>query len=348
MRPCGHTHPVMNDLTKPFKRLPVALIGTGSYVPERRLTNADLEKMVDTSNEWIVERTGIEERRIAAPGETTSDMATEAGRRAMEAAGVTPEEIDLIILGTVTPDTSTPSTACYVQAKLGCRNAAAFDISAACSSFLFAMKTAVQYIGCGQAKTALIISSEKLSHIVNWEDRSTCVLFGDGSGAAVLRVGSGIEGDSAILASDIGSDGTLTDLLLVPGGGTAIPTTEENIHKKLYTLAMRGNEVFRHAVAHMRDSAVSLIERTGINPEDIALVIPHQANLRIINAVAARIGVPPERVFVNLQKYGNTSGAACAIALDEAVRSGRVKKGDIVLMVTFGAGLTWSSAAIRL
>ncbi|MCI7003893.1 MAG: beta-ketoacyl-ACP synthase 3, partial [Akkermansia muciniphila] len=212
----------MNDLTQPFKRLPVALVGTGSYVPERKLTNADLEKMVDTSNEWIVERTGIEERRIAAPDEKTSDMATKAAQRALEAAGISAEEIDLIIVGTVTPDTFTPSTACYVQANLGAVNAAAFDISAACSSFLFAMKTAVQFIGCGQAKTALIISAEKLSHIVNWEDRSTCVLFGDGAGAAVLRTGTGEPGDSAILASDIGSDGTLSDLLKVPGGGSAI------------------------------------------------------------------------------------------------------------------------------
>ena len=338
----------MNDLTKPFKRLPVALVGTGSYVPERRLTNSDLEKMVETSNEWIVARTGIEERRIAAPDEKTSDMATKAALRAMEAAGVQPEEIDLIIVGTVTPDTFTPSTACYVQANIGAKNAAAFDISAACSSFLFALKTAVQYIGCGQAKTALIISSEKLSHIVNWEDRATCVLFGDGAGAAVLRTGTGIEGDSAILASDIGSDGTLTDLLMVPGGGSAIPTTEDNIHEKLYTLAMRGNEVFRHAVAHMKDSALSLIHRPGIKPEEVNVVIPHPANLRIINAVAERLGIPVDRVFINLQKYGNTSGAACAIALDEAIRSGKARKGDIVLMVTFGAGLTWSSAAIRL
>ena len=338
----------MNDLTKPFKRLPVAVIGTGSYVPERRLTNSDLEKMVETSNEWIVERTGIEERRIAAPDETTSDMATQAAKKAIEAAGISPEELDLIIVATITPDTFTPSTSCYVQANLGACNAAAFDISAACSGFLFALKTAVQYIGCGQAKKALIIASEKLSHIVNWEDRNTCVLFGDGAGAAVLSVGSGIEGESAVLATDIGSDGTLTDLLAVPGGGTAIPTTEDNIHEKLYTLAMRGNEVFRHAVAHMKDSALSLIERTGISADDVEVVIPHQANLRIINAVTARLGIPAERVFINLQKYGNTSAAAVAIAFDEAVRSGRVKKGGIALLVTFGAGLTWSSAAIRL
>ncbi len=338
----------MNDLTQPFKRLPVAIIGTGSYVPERRLTNSDLEKMVATSNEWIVERTGIEERRIAAPDEKTSDMATQAALKAMENANVSPEDIDLIILATVTPDTFTPSTACYVQANIGAKNAAAFDISAACSGFLYALKTAVQFIGCGQAKTALIISSEKLSHIVNWEDRNTCVLFGDGAGAAVLQVGSGEEGDSAILATDIGADGTLTDLLRVPGGGTALPTTEENIHEKLYTLAMRGNEVFRHAVQHMKESALSLMERSGISSEDVALVVPHQANLRIINAVAQRLEISPEKVFINLQKYGNTSGAAVAIAFDEAVRSGRAKKGEIVILVAFGAGLTWSSAAIRL
>ncbi len=338
----------MNDLTQPFKRLPVAVIGTGSYVPERRLTNSDLEKMVDTSNEWILERTGIEERRIAAPNEKTSDMATQAALRDIEAAGITAEDIDLIIVANITPDTITPSTSCYVQANIGAKNAAAFDISAACSGFLFGLKIGVQFIGAGQAKTALVIASEKLSNIVNWEDRSTCVLFGDGAGACILQVASSEENAPAVLATDIGSDGTLSDLLLVPGGGSAIPTTEENIHEKLFTLAMRGNQVFRHAVSHMTESALSLIERTGIKPEEVAVVVPHQANLRIINAVTARLGIPAERVFINLQKYGNTSAAACAIAFDEAVRTGRVKRGEIALLVTFGAGLTWSSAAIRM
>ncbi len=338
----------MSTTTQSFKRLPVAVIGTGSYVPERRLTNSDLEKMVATSNEWIVERTGIEERRIAAPDEKTSDMATQAARRAMENANISPEDIDLIVLATVTPDTFTPSTACYVQANIGAKNAAAFDISAACSGFLYALKTAVQFIGCGQVKTALVIASEKLSHIVNWEDRNTCVLFGDGAGAAILQLGEEGENASGILATDIGADGTLTDLLRVPGGGTALPTTEENIHEKLFTLAMRGNEVFRHAVQHMKESALSLMERTGISGDDVALVIPHQANLRIINAVAQRLSIAPEKVFVNLQKYGNTSGAAVAIAFDEALRSGRAKKGEVVILVAFGAGLTWSSAAIRI
>lgn len=254
--------------------------------------------------------------------------------------------MDLIIVATITPDTFTPSTACYVQNNIGAKNAVAFDISAACSGFLFALKTAVQYIGCGQARTALIIAAEKLSTVVNWEDRSTCVLFGDGSGAAVLRTGDQ-PGDGAVLASDIGSDGSLHDLLRIPGGGSACPTTTENVHERLATLAMRGNETFRHAVSHMKESATSLIERAGIQPEEIKLVVPHQANLRIINAVAQRLTIPADRVFVNLQKYGNTSAAAVAIAFDEARREGRFGKGDIVLLVAFGAGLTWSSAAIR-
>lgn len=328
------------------KRLPVAVIGTGSYLPERRLTNADLEKMVETSNDWIVERTGIIERRIAAADEFTSHMATEAARRAMESANITAEEIDLIIVATITPDTFTPSTACYVQDNLGAKNAAAFDIGAACSGFLFAMKTAVQYIGCGQARTVLIIAAEKLSTVVNWEDRSTCVLFGDGAGAAILQLAEG-EDAGAVLATDIGSDGSLHDLLQIPGGGSACPITSLNAHERLATLAMRGNETFRHAVTHMKNSATQLIERSGINPDDIKLIIPHQANLRIINAVAQRLTIPSDRVFVNLQKYGNTSAAAVAIAFDEARREGKFGKGDTVILVVFGAGLTWASAAIR-
>ncbi|MEG0586940.1 MAG: beta-ketoacyl-ACP synthase III [Akkermansia sp.] len=330
----------------PFKRLPVTVIGTGSYVPERRLTNADLEKMVETSNEWIVERTGILERRIAAADEFTSHMGTKAAERAIENAGITALDLDLIIVSTVTPDTWTPSTACYVQKNLGAKNAIAFDISAACSGFLYAMKIAVQFIGTGQCKTALIIAAEKLSTVVNWEDRSTCVLFGDGSGAAILRRGDQ-PGDGAILATDIGTDGTLHDLLRIPGGGSACPITAENAHERLATLAMRGNETFRHAVAHMRASATAVIKRAGLEPKDINLIIPHQANLRIINAVSQRLDIPHDRVFINLEKYGNTSAAAVAIAFDEAHREERFKKGDNVVLVTFGAGLTWAAAAIR-
>ena len=327
-----------------FKRLPVKIIGTGSYVPERRLTNADLEKMVDTSHEWIIERTGIVERRIAAPDEYTSHMGTKAAQRALESCGLQPEDIDLIIVSTITPDTFTPSTSCYIQDALGAKNAAAFDISAACSGFLFAMKTAVQFLGTGQMKTALIIAAEKLSTVVNWEDRTTCVLFGDGAGAAVLQASTGEEGEGSILATDIGTDGAL---LQIPGGGSRCPTTVENAHERLATLAMRGKETFRQAVPRMKDSAASVIERAGLTSDDIKLIIPHQANLRIINAVAQRLSIPEDKVFINIEKYGNTSAAAVAIAFDEARRTGRFGKGDNVVLVTFGAGLTWGAAAIR-
>ncbi len=330
-----------------FKRLPVKIVGTGSYVPERVLSNADLEKMVDTSHEWIIARTGILERRIAAEDEYTSHMGTKAAQRALESCGLKPEDIDLIIVSTVTPDTFTPSTACYIQNNLGAVNAAAFDISAACSGFLYAMKTAVQFIGTGQMKTALIIAAEKLSTVVNWDDRSTCVLFGDGAGAAVLQAATGEEGEGSVLATDIGTDGTLNDLLGIPGGGSRCPTTVENAHERLATLAMRGNEVFKHAVAHMVESATSVVTRAGLQPEDVNLIIPHQANLRIINAVAKRLTIPEDRVFINIEKYGNTSAAAVAIAFDEARREGRFGKGDNVVLVSFGAGLTWAAAAIR-
>lgn len=329
-----------------FKRLPVAIIGTGSYVPERRLTNADLEKMVDTTDEWIIARTGIKERRIAAPDEFTSHMGTKAAERALESAGVSAEEIDLIIVSTITPDTFTPSTSCYIQNNIGARNAAAFDISAACCGFVYAMKTAVQYIGTGQIKTALIIAAEKLSTVVNWEDRSTCILFGDGAGAAVLQLADK-EGDGAILATEIGADGRLHDLIQIPGGGSAKPITSENAHERLASLAMRGNEVFKHAVTRMKESAEAVIARAGLTSQDIALVVPHQANLRIINAVAQRLDIDEDKVFINIEKYGNTSAAAIAIAFDEARREGRFKKGDNVILVTFGAGLTWAAAAVR-
>ena len=312
-----------------FKRLPVKIIGTGSYVPERRLTNADLEKMVDTSHEWIIERTGIVERRIAAPDEYTSHMGTKAAQRALESCGLQPEDIDLIIVSTITPDTFTPSTSCYIQDALG------------------AKKTAVQFLGTGQMKTALIIAAEKLSTVVNWEDRTTCVLFGDGAGAAVLQASTGEEGEGSILATDIGTDGALHDLLQIPGGGSRCPTTVENAHERLATLAMRGKETFRQAVPRMKDSAASVIERAGLTSDDIKLIIPHQANLRIINAVAQRLSIPEDKVFINIEKYGNTSAAAVAIAFDEARRTGRFGKGDNVVLVTFGAGLTWGAAAIR-
>lgn len=325
--------------------IPVAIAGTGSYVPERVLTNADLENMMDTSDEWIRERTGIRERRIAAEGEFTSHMATHAAQRALENAGMTAAELDLIIMATITPDTPTPAASCYLQRNLEAVNAVAFDISAACSGFMYAMKLASTFIGSGIYKNVLIVAAEKLSNVVNWQDRSTCVLFGDGAGAAILR--PALEGEGEILATDMGTDGTQLDLIAIPGGGSAMPITENNAHERLATLAMRGNETFRHAVTRMKASANSVIAKAGLKPDDIKLIIPHQANLRIIDAISSRLDIPSDRVFVNIQKYGNTSAAAVAIALDEAHREGRFKRGDNIILVVFGAGLTWASAAIK-
>ena len=323
----------------------VTIAGTGSYLPEKILTNDDLSKFVETSDEWIVTRTGIKERRIAGEGESTSHLGSKAGQKALEQAGIAAEDLDLIIVATITPDTLTPATACYVQQQLGATKAVAFDISAACSGFLYAMKIAKRMIESGAFHNALIIGAEKLSAFVNWEDRTTCVLFGDGAGAAVLRASK--EGDGRILATDIGTDGKQTHLLNIPGGGAACPITINNAGEGLATLAMLGKEVFKHAVTRMKNSANFVIERAGLEPDDIAIVIPHQANLRIIDAIASRLAVPNDRVFVNLHKYGNTSAAAIAIALDEAHREGKMKRGDNVVMVAFGAGLTWAAAAIE-
>lgn len=323
----------------------VTIAGTGSYVPERILTNAQLSEMVDTTDEWIFSRTGIRERRIAAEGEFTSHLATNAARKALEQAEMAAEDIELIIVATITPDTLTPATACYVQRNLGAHRAVAFDISAACSGFLYAMKIAKRLISDGAFNNALIIGAEKLSAFVNWEDRSTCVLFGDGAGAAVLRQAKPGEGE--VIATEMGTDGNQTHLLNIPGGGSACPITTDNAGDHLSTLAMLGKEVFKHAVTRMKEAAEKVIERANLKPEDIACVIPHQANLRIIDAIADRLAVPNDRVFVNLDKYGNTSAAAVAIALDEANRTGAFKRGDHIVLVVFGAGLTWAAAAIR-
>ena len=323
----------------------VCIAGTGSYLPERVLTNDELAKQVDTSDEWIFSRTGIRERRIAAEGEFTSHMASKAALKALDQAGLDASEVQLIIVATITPDTFTPATACYVQQQLGAPKAVAFDISAACSGFLYAMKISKRMIADGAFENALIIGAEKLSAFVNWEDRSTCVLFGDGAGAAVLRRAAPEEG--SILATEMGTDGNLTHLLNIPGGGSACPITESNVNSHLATLAMQGKEVFKHAVNRMKESAEVVIQRAGLQSNDITCVIPHQANLRIIDAIAERLSVPQGRVFVNLDKYGNTSAAAVAIALDEANRSGAFKRGDNIVMVVFGAGLTWAAAAVR-
>jgi len=323
----------------------VTIAGTGSYLPEKILTNDDLSKFVETSDEWIVTRTGIKERRIAADDESTSHLGSKAATKALEQAGMAAEDLDLIIVATITPDTLTPATACYVQQQLGATKAVAFDISAACSGFLYAMKIAKRMIESGAFENALIIGAEKLSAFVNWKDRTTCVLFGDGAGAAVLRASR--EDEGRILSTDIGTDGKQTHLLNIPGGGSACPITINNAGEGLATLAMLGKEVFKHAVTRMKNSANLVIDRAGLQPDDIAVVIPHQANLRIIDAIASRLAVPSNRVFVNLHKYGNTSAAAIAIALDEANREGKMKRGDKIVMVAFGAGLTWAAAAIE-
>lgn len=324
------------------------IAGTGSYLPEKVLSNADLEKLVETTDDWITSRTGIKERRIAAADEATSHMATKAAERAMEAAGVKAEDIDLIIVATITPDTFFPSTACHVQRNLGAIRAVAFDISAACAGFLYAMQIARHFINSGNRKTALIIGADKLSGITNWTDRNTCVLFGDGAGAAILTTKTPDDGDpSGLLSSVMASDGRLTDILSVPGGGSAIRITPDNAHLRLNTINMQGKEVFKAAVKNTCEACEAAISRAGLTSDDIAVLIPHQANVRIVDAIRERLRMPPEKAFLNLHKYGNTSGAAVAIALDEAVRTGVVKKGDNILLVAFGAGFAWAASVVR-
>lgn len=322
----------------------VSIIGTGSYVPEKVLTNAELEKIVETSDDWITSRTGIKERRIASDSESTSDLAAKAARAAIENAEIGAAEIDLIILASITPDMFMPSTACIVQTKIGATKAACFDISAACSGFLYAIEIAQQFITNQTFNTILVIGADKLSSIVDWKDRNTCVLFGDGAGAAVLRHRAQGHG---VIATRMGSNGELADLLQVPGGGSACPITPQNVEQNLATIRMKGAETFKYAVNAMVESARQVLDDAGLEPSDLACVIPHQANLRIISAVAERLDLPLDRFMVNLDRFGNTSAAAVAIALDEASRTGRMKVGDYVLLVVFGGGLTWASSVIQ-
>ena len=334
--------------SKPQPFCACSIIGTGSYVPTKVLTNDDLSKIVDTSDEWITTRTGIKERHIAAPDETTSDLAANAARKALEAAGMSAEEIGLIIVATVTPDMFFPSTACIVQKKLGASNAVCFDISAACSGFLYALQVARHFINTGNRTNALVIGAEKLSSLINWEDRNTCVLFGDGAGAVIVRRAD--DGDpqapGRVLSTVMGSDGNLVDLLKVPGGAAACPITPENVQLRPNTIHMEGRETFKHAVTRMCQAAEQALQMAGLKTSDIDMVIPHQANARIITAIADRLGLPPEKTFINLDKYGNTSAATIPVALDEAHRSGRIKRGDVLLLVAFGGGFTWASSVL--
>ncbi|MEW6050329.1 MAG: beta-ketoacyl-ACP synthase III [Candidatus Zixiibacteriota bacterium] len=325
-------------------KLSARIAGTGSYTPPHRMTNADLEKLVDTSDDWIVSRTGIRERRIAANGTATSDLAVEACRRAMDMAGVRNDDIDLVINGTVTPDYKLPSTACVIQEKMGLTTAAAFDIAAACTGFINGLSVAKAFIETGQYRRILVVGSEKLSSIVNYTDRATCVLFGDGAGAVVVEAS---DSDRGILSTYLKSDGRLREWLWVEVGGTARPYTPEYLWNGRDKVLMNGSEVFKVAVREMKKAALRVIEDARLTPADISLLVPHQANLRIIAALAKRLHIGHERMFLNLEKYGNTSAASVPIALDEANRQGRLKPGDHVLMVAFGGGLIWGAALVR-
>jgi 3-oxoacyl-[acyl-carrier-protein] synthase-3 len=326
------------------KKINSKITGTGSFAPTRILTNYDLEKMVETSDEWIITRTGIKERRIAEDGTGPSDLSLEASRIALQEAHLRPEQIDLILIGTVTPDYLLPSTACILQDRLKAKNAAVLDIVAACSGFIYGLSIASAFIAIGQYKNVLVIGVETLSKITNWEDRNTCVLFGDGAGAAVV---SATEEERGILGTFLSGDGSLADLLHIPMGGAKAPLTRENIGLKQHFISMKGNEVFKSAVRAMESSAKRIIQEVGLSSEEIDLLIPHQANIRIIEALAKRLKIPMDKVYVNIDRYGNTSAASVPIALDEARKNGRIKEGSNTVLVAFGAGFTWGSAVIK-
>lgn len=324
--------------------LKVGIAGTGSYVPEKVMTNNDFTKYVDTSDEWIRERTGIRERRFAPEGMATSHMAEIAAKRAMEAANVAPEDIDLVIVGTVTPDNVFPTTACQLQRRLGCVRAGAFDLAAACSGFIYSTSVGWNMVRAGAARNALVIGAEKLSNLLNMKDRTSCILFGDGAGAAVIRP---MEGPSEILFSSLHAIGDTEEVMILPAGGSRMPATKDTVEKEMHYLRIKGREVFKFAVSKMVEQVELCAEKCGVPVSKIATIIPHQVNLRILEYASEKLNIPLDRMMINIDKYGNTSAASVPIALDEAVRSGRVKRGDLVVMVAFGAGLTWGSVALR-
>lgn len=321
-----------------------SIVGTGSYIPKRVLTNADLEKMVDTSDEWITTRTGIKERRIVDKDEAASDLAYKASIKAMEAANIKPEELDMIIVATITPDMIFPATACVLQKKLGVRKIAAFDLEVACSGFLYGISIASQFIATGMYDTILIVAAEALSKIVDWQDRNTCVLFADGAGAVVLKPS---EGDNQIISSCLGADGEGADLVGVPAGGSRLPASLETVRNRQHYMKMNGNGLFKEAVKAMVQAADISLQKGGLTYKDIDFFIPHQANIRIIKAVAKRMGLSMDKVCINLDRYGNMSAASVAVALDEAVREKRIKRGDKILLTCFGGGLSWASLVIE-
>ena len=322
----------------------VRIAGTGRALPERVLSNADLEQMVDTSDAWIVERTGIRERRIAGPDTATSDLVAEALVKACGQGGVRPADLDAIIVATSTPDTVYPATACWVQKRLGISGMAAFDISAGCSGFLFALDIAANLVANGTAKSVIAAGGEVMSRVVNWKDRSTCVLFGDGAGAALVVPGNGRSG---VLSSNWGCDGNLAPLLYQPAGGTRMPTSEQTVADMAHTVHMEGKKVFRHAVRMMSDAALKAVRDAGLTPADIALLIPHQANTRIMDATLSRVSIPRDRMYVVVDRYGNMSAATIPVALDQAREEGRIREGDSVLLTAFGTGFTWAASVLR-
>ena len=326
------------------KQFNAGILGTGYYLPEKILTNSDLEKIVDTSDEWITERTGIKERRIAADDVATSDLAIKAAEMALKDANVSPEDLDLIIVATLTSDRIIPSTACMIQDRLGAKKAAAFDLSAACAGFAYGLTVASQFIECGAYKKTLVIGAETLSKYINWEDRNTCVLFGDGAGAAVLGP---VEEGYGLLGFDLGSDGSGGDAIQIPSSGSSMPVSKDSIDQRLNLIHMNGKEVFKFAVKAMGNTVKRSLENIGMKQEEIDWLVPHQANIRIINSAAKRLKMPMDKVVVNIHKYGNMSAACIPIALAEAAAEKRFKKGDIIALSGFGAGLTWASCIIR-
>jgi len=316
------------------------IIGTGSYLPERVLSNRDLEKMVETSDEWIVQRTGMRERRIAAPEEATSDMGTPAALQALERAGTGPEELDLILVATMTPDYLSPSTAAIIQSRIGAAGAAAVDIQAACSGYLYALSIAKAYIESGTYRTILVVASEKMSSVVDFTDRSTCILFGDGASAAVVKgEGAGLKIGPIVL----GADGRQAEILKVPAGGSRMPATKESVEAKMHFVQIEGQEVFKHAVRRMAQAAEKCLEIASLTQEEVTWVVPHQANLRIMEAISKSLNLPDEKIYKTIHKYGNTSASSVAIALDELCEEKNLEPGDHMLLVAFGAGLTWGA-----
>ena len=322
----------------------VSITGIGSYLPRKILTNYDLEKMIDTTNDWIIQRTGIKERRITENGVTTSDLATKASLKAMKDAKVSPKDLDMIITSTITPDHFFPSTSCYIQQKIGATRASAFDILAACAGFIYAISIGQSFVSSGAAKTVLVVGAECLSKITDYKDRTTCVLFGDGAGAVILQKS---EKKHQILYTNLAADGSQADVLIMPGGGARNPASLESVQKRMHYIQFKGKEVFKLAINNITKLIIETAKKNNLKPKDIDLIIPHQSKLRIIEATMQKLGLPMEKAFVNIDKYGNTSSASIPIAIDEARKAGRLRKGNIVMLVAFGGGLTWGSSLIR-